>query len=326
MTKPYLGQELLATQPDYDIEGEIAKDSDGKVKMIPPYRPSNDLKKALAYARLLNRPLLLRGEPGSGKTRLAQAIAYELYGKEYKRHFFEWYVKSTSKATEGLYIFDHLARLRDVEMKIEQPKENYVAYGPLGNAFKINKKDDAFDFEVQAILLIDEVDKADIDFPNDLLLELDQKRFMVKELSEKDKPPYEIVAQNEPIIIITSNDERELPNAFLRRCVFHYITAGEKEDRIEMVKAHLEMQKNDAFNSVIEKAVERFMKLVKAMKDNSNKVPDNSELIDWIKVIHHYWKDNKKEIEYLLGEDKQLYLSEILLKDKDDSDKFGKKQ
>lgn len=198
-------------------------------EVISPYIASENLNKAVQYARLLKRPLLLRGEPGSGKTRLAQALAYKLYGSSYRAKYFEWYVKSTTKATEGLYQFDYLKRLQDAQQKKLDLKGNeaYRSFGPLGNAFVTST------IGKPSILLIDEIDKANLDFPNDLLLELDQKRFNIPETNE------EIVAEEAPIVIITSNDEKELPNAFLRRCVFYYITFPDNEALINIIKAHL---------------------------------------------------------------------------------------
>ncbi|MBA4852386.1 MoxR family ATPase [Emticicia sp. BO119] len=329
MEKLYAGKALLKAQPDYDENGEELS-----VK-IPPYLPSESLKKAVEYARLLNRPLLIRGEPGSGKTRLAQAIAFELYGKEYRKYFFEWYVKSTTKATEGLYTYDYLANLRDSQNKSNEQlpeKEEYVVYGPMAKAFQSQK---------QAILLIDEIDKADIDFPNDLLLELDQKRFFIKELNKKGELPHEEKAKNSPIVIITSNDEKELPNAFLRRCVFHYIDLDESDDldnskenirisrRMEIVKAHIasfsENSKQGELLSdeVIKDIVSRFISLVNEMKaNNAIKKPDTSELLDWVRIIHYFWLSGSDIKEILLK--KEIPYPEILLKNLEDFSRFSK--
>lgn len=363
--KLYTGKALEEAQPDYDKDGKeiFLEDADGNVlkdeggnplkKMIDPYvhnlyeykdgekttvRDKDDLMKALEYARLLNRPLLLRGEPGSGKTRFAQAVAYELYGKEYRKYFFEWHIKSNSKATEGRYTFDHLARLRDIQdesIPMKPSLDKYISYGPLGDAFKSEKP---------AVLLIDEVDKADIDFPNDLLLELDQKRFVVKELKKDDKL-FEVKAKHMPIIIITSNDERDLPNAFLRRCVFHYIKLSEvvrKDLRKLIVAAHLKKWHssqtdqefihkigqgfNEKFEEYISKIVDRFEQLVKTMENASaSKVPDNSELVDWAIVIYHQWLTNKGFDINDLEDLTKVSFPEVLLKNLEDFDKFFKK-
>ncbi len=295
---PYSGTKLLAAQPDYDEQGN-------ECGMIRPYHANRDLIKAVEYARLLQRPLLLRGEPGCGKTRLAQAVAYELYGADYRKYFFEWYVKSTSKAQEGLYAFDHLAQLRDIEANAPQPKATYLSFGEVGKAFQTDRP---------AVLLIDEIDKANIDFPNDLLLELDQHRFDIPELDEQGKDRVMIKAKHPPLVFITSNDERELPNAFLRRCIFHYIGLDDEKQRklwIEIVQSHqqanIDEYKAQHFGSgllheplsapVIEKLVERFSRLVTNMRDsNADKIPDTSELLDWTKAVHYYWATSPASI------------------------------
>jgi MoxR-like ATPase len=308
MEKEFTGNFLRESQPDYDKNGLPTG------KAIPPYIPGKELVEAIKYARLLNRPLLVRGDPGCGKTRLAQAVAYELYGPMYRKYYFEWYVKSTEKAIDGLYTYDHLARLRDVQDKnlSEQPKDKYITYGPIGNAFKS---------ECPAILLIDEIDKANIDFPNDLLLELDQKRFKVKELNEKLRPEFEVVAKHSPIVFITSNDERDLPNAFLRRCVFHYITMDNAK-WFDIVKAHFSQAENQIQEVTLHTIIDRFDKLVTKMKNgNATKKPDTSELLDWVHTIHHFWlkgKDlNDEDIETYLNGDTLIY-SEVLLKTLED--------
>lgn len=310
--KPYTGQALQTAQPDYDENGERIA---GKV--IAPYIPSKELVKAVEYARLLNRPLLLRGEPGCGKTRLAQAVAYELYGPDYRRYYFEWNVKSTEKATDGLYSYDHLARLRDVQdpSGSEKAKDEYLTFGPMGKAFQTD--------DCPAVLLIDEVDKANIDFPNDLLLELDQKRFTVKELQEGDSGKGEVVAKYAPIVFITSNDERNLPNAFLRRCVFHYITMS-KQLWIDILKARFGQGTDNLSDQDIGTIVNRFEELVTAMKNGrATKVPDTSELLDWTQAIHHYWLKGKKEEKVDLEDQlKGLPFEEVLLKTLEDKTQY----
>ena len=323
MEKSYEGESLTTARPDYDRYGNQIW------PCINPYRPSKDLVTAVRYARLLNRPLLLRGEPGCGKTKLAQAVAYELYGKEYKNYYFEWYVKSTTKAKDGLYTFDYLSQLHDSQSKeyentsLPSPQK-YFTPGPLGRAFQTDRL---------SIVLIDEIDKADIDFPNDLLLELDQSRFIVSELNGIDeKAAYEITAKCKPIVFITSNDERDLPNAFLRRCVFHYIEIG-KDQWLEIVKARFapfseecNSQQLQTYKPLpdptIDAIVKRFSELVKKMKDgNASKVPDTSELLDWVQTIHYHWLTGDFQAEMLDG-DKEIPYAEVLLKTINDFKQF----
>lgn len=277
-------------------------DDDGnfiKQETIAAYIPNKAICNAVELTRILKRPLLLKGEPGCGKTRLAQAVAYELYGSEYHKYYFEWNVKSTTKARDGIYTFDHIRRLRDAQVKMHEQKEQkdpqnresnhktseqeqedkkvYRKFGPLGKAFRKSTR------EKPAVILIDEVDKADIDFPNDLLLELDQLRFTIEETGE------EIEAAYPPIIFITSNDEKVLPPAFLRRCLFHFIDFPNTSILNMIIQANFPLLKN----SVVQAAVAKFESLRETMKAdlNTEKAASTSELIDWIRVINHYYLD-----------------------------------
>lgn len=250
---------------------------------LDAYIPSDDLVKAIEIARLLQRPLLLRGEPGSGKTRLAEALAYELYGEDYQEYYFEWYIKSTTKAKEGLYTFDHLGRLRDIQAFQKKKITKYRHFGPLGAAFRKSTE------EKPAIVLIDEIDKADIDFPNDLLRELEQQRFDIPETGEVGLGK-EIKAAYPPIVIITSNDEKDLPNAFLRRCIFHYLEFPTEDTLVNIAKEKLKPLPYDLGDEIIRQLVRKFEAKHKEMHHDPNvdKAPSTSELLDWLQVVAFY--------------------------------------
>jgi MoxR-like ATPase len=225
------------------------------------YIVSDDLRHAVNVAVALQRPLLLRGEPGTGKTLLAENLAAAL-GMELVR----WHVKSTTKAKDGLYVYDTVARLHDSRFGDGDVKdiEHYIKLGPLGQALSTDHR---------VVLLIDEIDKADIEFPNDLLLELDAMRFRVDETGR------EVVAKERPIVIITSNNEKELPDAFLRRCVFHFIEFPTRELMTRIVKVH----HPDIETKVLDQTLEVFYGL-RAMP-RLRKRPSTSELIDWITAL-----------------------------------------
>jgi MoxR-like ATPase len=225
------------------------------------YIVSDDLRHAVNVAVALQRPLLLRGEPGTGKTLLAENLAQAL-GMELVR----WHVKSTTKAKDGLYVYDTVARLHDSRFGDGNVKdiEHYIKLGPLGQALSTDHR---------VVLLIDEVDKADIEFPNDLLLELDAMRFRVDETGR------EVVAKERPIVIITSNNEKELPDAFLRRCVFHFIDFPTRELMQRIVKVH----HPDIEPKVLDQTLEVFYGL-RALP-RLRKRPSTSELIDWITAL-----------------------------------------
>ncbi len=236
-----------------------------------PYLADPALVEAVNVAILLHRPLLIRGEPGCGKTRLAQAVAHELNLPDDA-----WHINSTSRAQDGRYFYDAIARLRDAQLAAHGGRDvtdisQYIRLGKIGKAFRSDKP---------MVLLIDEIDKADIDFPNDLLLELDQQWFVVEETGEKVK------AKHPPIVFITSNDERELPDAFLRRCLFHYIEFPTKERLLDIVLAHFP----DADLPLTKMVVQRFHELRQDMAHTkgSGKKVSTSELLDWFMVLQHH--------------------------------------
>ena len=225
------------------------------------YVATHDLKMAVNAAVTLERPILIKGEPGTGKTQLAIEVARAL-----ARPLYEWHIKSTTKAQQGLYDYDAVARLRDSQLGDDRVHDiaNYILRGKIW---------EAFESEVQPVLLIDEIDKADIEFPNDLLQELDRMEFFVYETKQL------IKARHRPIIIITSNNEKELPDAFLRRCFFHYIRFPDRETMQKIVDVHFpDLKKN-----LLREALEAFYKVrdVPGLK----KKPSTSELLDWIKLL-----------------------------------------
>jgi len=225
------------------------------------YVATEDLRVAVNAAIALERPLLVKGEPGTGKTILAHEIATAL-GK----HLITWHIKSTTKAQQGLYEYDAVARLRDSQLG-----EAKVAY--IRNYIQRGKLWDAFVADAAPVLLIDEIDKADIEFPNDLLLELDRMEFFVYETRET------VVAKQRPIVVITSNNEKELPDAFLRRCFFHYIRFPDRDTMTEIVEVHYPgLQKK-----LLAEALTVFYEIreVPGLK----KKPSTSELLDWIKLL-----------------------------------------
>jgi len=225
------------------------------------YIASQPLIDAVNCAVALERPLLIKGEPGTGKTLLATHVAEGL-GMPME----SWYIKSTSKAADGLYVYDTIQRLNDARFGEGDVKDirSYIKLGPLGRVFAA---------EDRHVLLIDEVDKADLEFPNDILLELDEMRFTVMETSD------EIVARNRPVVIITSNNEKELPDAFLRRCVFHFIDFPDRELMEEIVDVH--HPNLDA--TLLDQVLIKFYWL--RGQSELRKKPSTSELIDWIAAL-----------------------------------------
>ena len=242
------------------------------------YVASEELMRAVNIAMVLQKPLLIKGEPGTGKTVLAEAIAKSL-GKE----LIIWNIKSTTKAQDGLYVYDVVQRLYDSQFGGEgvDDIEKYVKLGKLGEAFTADD---------QVILLIDEIDKADLEFPNDLLWELDKMEFYIPETKET------IAAQQRPIVIITSNAEKELPDAFLRRCVFHYIEFPDRELMAEIVNVHFQNLDQHLLDQVLE-AFYRIRSLPQIKKK-----PSTSEIIDWIQALIHGGYDPDRvvaEVPYL---------------------------
>jgi MoxR-like ATPase len=225
------------------------------------YIATADLMMAVNAAVTLQRPLLIKGEPGTGKTQLAQEIARAL-----SKPLHEWHIKSTSKAQQGLYEYDAVSRLRDSQLGDPRVHQiaNYIVKGKLW---------EAFESETQPVLLIDEIDKADIEFPNDLLRELDRMEFYVYETRELVK------ARHRPIIVITSNNEKELPDAFLRRCFFHYIRFPDEETMTRIVDVHYPGLRRD----LLAEALTSFFRVRET--PGLRKKPSTSELLDWIKLL-----------------------------------------
>ncbi|NVJ61937.1 MAG: MoxR family ATPase [Gammaproteobacteria bacterium] len=225
------------------------------------YIATAELQMAVNAAKTLQRPLLIKGEPGTGKTMLAEEVAAAL-----NMPLVQWHIKSTTKAHQGLYEYDAVSRLRDSQLgddKVHDIK-NYIRKGKLWESFESDQ---------QVVLLIDEIDKADIEFPNDLLQELDKMEFFVYETGET------IKAKHRPLIIITSNNEKELPDAFLRRCFFHYINFPDKETMQQIINVHFPDLKSD----LIKEAMDIFFQVrdTRGLK----KKPSTSELIDWLKLL-----------------------------------------
>ena len=225
------------------------------------YISTNDLNLAVNAALSLEKPLLVKGEPGTGKTMLAEEVA-----KSLDMRIVEWHIKSTTKASQGLYEYDAVSRLRDSQLGNEKVQDiaNYINKGKLW---------DAFESEEQVVLLVDEIDKADIEFPNDLLQELDRMEFYCYELDRT------IKAKKRPLVIITSNNEKDLPDAFLRRCFFHYITFPDRDVLQKIINVHIPKIKK----KLLKDSLDTFFDIRKV--PGLKKKPSTSELIDWLKLI-----------------------------------------
>jgi len=225
------------------------------------YVATEDLTVAVNAAVLLERPLLIKGEPGTGKTELAKQVASAL-GLD----LIEWNIKSTTKAQQGLYEYDAVSRLRDSQLGDERVRDvgNYIRKGKLWTAFEADQK---------VVLLIDEIDKADIEFPNDLLQELDKMAFHIYETGET------VAAKNRPVVIITSNNEKELPDAFLRRCFFHYISFPDQDTMRQIVKVHYP----DIKEQLLTTALTQFYEIRE--QQGLKKKPSTSEVLDWLKLL-----------------------------------------
>jgi MoxR-like ATPase len=225
-----------------------------------PYIASEELLQSVEVARALGKPLLVKGEPGTGKTMLAQAVARRL-GLE----LIIWNIKSTTRAQDGLYVYDTVARLYDSQFG--------ESVNDIGKYIKLGKMGEAFRSERQTVLLIDEIDKADLEFPNDLLWELDQMEFYIPETRET------IRAVHRPMVIITSNAEKELPDAFLRRCIFHYIAFPDREMMEKIVRAHFPHLED----TLVYQAMDAFYRLRE--REDLQKKPSTSELLDWVQAL-----------------------------------------
>jgi MoxR-like ATPase len=343
-----------STTPNYSGDNQFQPpskgDEDKKGRFYYPYIPSDDLKEAVNLAIALERPLLLEGDPGCGKTCLAGAIAYE-FTQHYLRGgsaksksskswpFYIWNVKSTSRAREGLYTFDAVTRLRDTQIVGAIPRQNresiseeleelgeeiknsidrlndkkkYREFGPLGNALRHEQlPEDAWHKDLRPVVLIDEIDKADSDFANDLLLELQDYRFEIPETGEAIKPP-----KCKPIILITSNRERPLPEPFLRRCIYFYVEFPGTEGLRNIIEKRFSQEAIHK-EGLVSKAIERFQEIRDLLdKRPGSRPPGTSEFLEFLSALLN--KEPKEALKDLDSLSKRLPLLGILLKTQTD--------
>ncbi len=340
---PYKYDDQYKGDEQPDRNGE----TDDRGRVYHPYLPAPNLREVVNLAIALEKPLLLEGEPGCGKTRLAGAIAYE-YTQRYRDRLQEvgqtwwdfhiWSVNSTTRAVDGKYRYDAIARLRDAQLmgasdrlpkteaeELQQRlfnREAYRDFGALGRAFRdVHENGEAKDY--RSIVLIDEIDKADSDFPNDLLLELDDMRFTIPETGE------EIVAKHKPIIIITSNREKPLSQAFLRRCLYYYVPFPEKKQLIEIINSRFEFkedQKEDQ-DALVREAVDEFYRIRQASENNrSVNPPGTSAFLDFLTaLLHTPSKSVEKAREDLQNLANHYPLLSTLFKTKDEQDFYQKR-
>ena len=288
-----------------------------KPQTLYNYIPDAELVRAVNLAMLLEMPLLVMGEPGCGKSLLAKAVAYDIHEQDMFEYYREWHIKSTSKAKEGLYEFDYVRRLRDATVKGQagdiQNVDKYIRLGPMGEAFTLS-----VDPEKRPILLIDEIDKADIDFPNDLLNELDRMEFDIpeKKIEEEEgakktipstakKTAFKkgltgtIKAVFRPVVIITSNSEKDLPDAFLRRCIFHYIKPLSDAKLKEIVLGRYYSKEATSTDPLIDKAITVFVNLRDTIKNELLSIGKNvstSEFLNWFQALKYYNDVSNKKI------------------------------
>jgi MoxR-like ATPase len=328
----------LSHQPD--IDGE----DDCQGRRYYPYIPDPKLVKAVQLAIQLNRPLLIEGEPGCGKTRLADSLAYELTHQDLKKdsdgskiwwNYYVWNVKSNSQAKDGLYLFDAVARLRDAQLVGLNPRDlkylmgldfnsvkerlrdktKYVEFGKLGEA--LHQTD-----TLRPIVLIDEIDKADSDFCNDLLLELERQYFEIPETGERYPKPGSNW-QPKPIVIITSNQERQLPEPFLRRCLYYYLKFPAKKELEDIIDSRFG-EKNAQQKQYVDKTIAHFYEIRNLLKGKlGSKLPGTSELLDYLEITLKAGEAELADLETLV---EQPHLLGMILKTQTDQELYRKNQ